>query len=86
MAIALGQGKRVRVLELHARSRPTVVSAARCNPGGREQTANHCRQLLSEAGSELTAQHELPLDVALLRAGKPEPDTIRRHAYGDKDV
>jgi hypothetical protein len=41
-----------------------------CNVGGRERTASHYRRLLTDAGFELTAQHELPLDVALLRAGK----------------
>ncbi len=48
-----------------------------CNVGGRERTASHYRRMLSEAGFELTAQHELPLDFALLRASQPEPIGIR---------
>ncbi len=41
-----------------------------CNVGGRERTASHYHRLLSETGFELTAQYELPLDVALLHAGR----------------
>lgn len=57
-----------------------------CNVGGRERTSSHYRRLLSDAGFELTAQHELPLDVALLCAGRREPASIRRHTYGDDHV
>jgi hypothetical protein len=39
-----------------------------CNVGGRERTAGHYRRLLAEAGFEVVDVHDLPLEVALLRA------------------
>ncbi|MFL6072275.1 MAG: methyltransferase [Mycobacteriales bacterium] len=39
-----------------------------CNVGGRERTAGHYRRLLAEAGFEIVDVHDLPLEVALLRA------------------
>lgn len=39
-----------------------------CNVGGRERTAAHYRRLLAEAGFEVVDVHDLPLEVALLRA------------------
>ena len=39
-----------------------------CNVGGRERTAHHYRDLLHSAGFEVSRQHRLPLDAALLRA------------------
>jgi hypothetical protein len=39
-----------------------------CNVGGRERTATEYHELLADAGFELTTRHNLPLDVALLRA------------------
>lgn len=56
-----------------------------CNMGGRERTAEHYRELLAEAGFELTARHELPLDGALLRARRrcsPQPDSERGGRWG----
>jgi hypothetical protein len=55
-----------------------------CNVGGRQRTAGHSRRLLSEAGFEPTIQYELPLNFALLRAGRLGP--VRHHFYGDQDV
>jgi hypothetical protein len=37
-----------------------------CNVGGRERTAEHYGRLLHDAGFEVTGQHSLPLDAALL--------------------
>lgn len=39
-----------------------------CNVGGRERTQRHYQELLSQAGFELTARHELPLEAVILRA------------------
>ena len=41
-----------------------------CNVGGRERTESHYRNLLAEAGFELTATIPLPLDTYVLRARK----------------
>jgi hypothetical protein len=41
-----------------------------CNVGGRERTAAHYAALLADAGFELVGQHELPLEMAVLRARK----------------
>jgi hypothetical protein len=55
-----------------------------CNVGGRERTACHNRQLLADAGFELTAEYELPLDFALLRARRSS--STPHHINGDRDA
>jgi len=44
-----------------------------CNVGGRERTATEYQELLADAGFDLTTWHDLPLDIALLRARRRTP-------------
>ncbi|MGQ4517100.1 methyltransferase [Streptomyces sp. DW26H14] len=46
-----------------------------CNVGGRERTASHYRSLLADAGFECVEQHELPLEMAVLRARRAGRDS-----------
>jgi hypothetical protein len=69
-AAAMSEGAELLVVE---RLLPSDLAVAwdvhmLCNVGGRERTLDHFRSLLAEAGFTLTEQHDLPLDVALLRA------------------
>jgi hypothetical protein len=47
-----------------------------CNVGGRERIAAHYGALLADAGFELTEQHELPLEVVVLRARKTDAQDV----------
>ncbi|MFG2822240.1 methyltransferase [Kitasatospora sp. NPDC048365] len=74
VADAMAPGSELLVVErlLPADDSPSLAVAwdvhMLCNVGGRERTEAHYARLLADAGFDLVARHDLPLDGALLRA------------------
>lgn len=77
-AAVVPEGGELFIIErlLPADDSPSLAAAwdihMMCNVGGRERTAHHYRDLLRSAGFEVSQQHRLPLDAALLRARRRE--------------